>query len=90
MSNAALADTSNTSVFIDEKGEGWLDIKTAPRDGTVIDVWLDIHPSPRSMGLGDSFGVPDAWFEGGRWVHTIRGKPTELDAGYITHWRPKS
>lgn len=88
--NIALADTNDTSVFIEEKGAGWKSIKSAPRDGSVIDVWLTIHPSPHSMGMGDSFGVPDAWFENGKWVHTYRGKPTELDASYITHWRPRS
>lgn len=90
MNNAALADTSNTGAFIEEKGEGWRTIKTAPRDGTVIDVWLDINPSPLSMGMGDSFGVPDAWFENGKWVHMYKGTATELDRHYITLWRPKA
>lgn len=85
----SLADTSNLNAFIEEKNEGWEPIKSAPLDGTVVDVWLEIHASPRSMGMGDSFGVPDAWFADGRWVHTYRGKPTELDRSYITHWRPK-
>jgi hypothetical protein len=83
----SLADTSNPRTFIESRDEGWESIKSAPRDGTVIDVWLEINASPRSMGISDSFGVPDAWFKGGKWVHTYRGKPTELDESYITHWR---
>lgn len=86
----ALADTADTNRFIEERGDGWEPIASAPQDGTIIDVWLEIHPSPRSMGMGDSFGVPDAWFQDGRWVHMYRGKPTELDRWYITYWRPKA
>lgn len=85
----ALVDTANSGSFLEERGAGWKNIKSAPRDGTIIDLWLEVHPSPLSMGLGDSFGVPDAWFQDGKWVHTYRGKPTELDRSYITHWRPK-
>lgn len=84
-----LADTSN-NVFIEKRGRGWKRIASAPRDGTVIDVWLEISASPLSMGMGDSFGVPDAWFQDGKWVHMYRGKKTALDNWYITHWRPKS
>jgi hypothetical protein len=85
-----LADTANTGTFIEKKGRGWFPIETAPRDGTVIDLWMSIYASPLSMGMADSFGVPDAWFENGKWVHTFRGKPTELEKHYITHWRPKN
>ena len=86
----SLADTSDTGRFIEEKGKGWKPIKSAPRDGTVIDLWLEIHASPMSMGWADSFGVPDAWFQDGKWVHTYRGKPTELQTDYIKKWRPKA
>lgn len=84
-----LADTNNTSVFIEKRGRDWKKIESAPRDGTIIDVWMTIYASPRSMGMADSFGVPDAWFENGKWVHTYRGKPTELERSYVTHWRPR-
>lgn len=84
-----LLDTANTGNFIEEKRKGWKPIKSAPRDGTIIDLWLEIYASPMSMGMSDSFGVPDAWFADGKWVHTYRGKPTELETSYITHWRPK-
>lgn len=89
MSELRLADTSNTCNFIEKKGRGWRAIKDAPRDGTVIDVWVKIHASPMSMGFSDEFGVPDAWFENGKWVHMYRGRATELYTHYVTHWRPK-
>lgn len=85
----SLADTADTSVFINEKNGDWKPIKSAPRDGTVIDLWLNVHASPRSFGMSDAYGVPDSWFQDGKWVHTYRGKPTELYADYITHWRAK-
>lgn len=90
MNTAVLADTNDTGLFIEKKEGDWQSIKTAPQDGTVIDLWLDINPSPLSMGMGDSFGVPDAWFENGKWVHMYRGKPTELDRHYIKHWRSRA
>ena len=85
----SLADTASIGTFIEKKGCGWKPIATAPRDGTIIDLWLTIHASPMSMGMSDSFGVPDAWFKDGKWVHTYKGKPTELHQHYITHWKPK-
>lgn len=85
---SALIDTAGGGL-IEEMGQEWLPIKSAPRDGTIIDLWLAVHASPRSFGMGDSFGVPDAWFMDGKWVHTYRGKPEELYTDYITHWRPK-
>lgn len=84
---AALADTADTSNFINEKTGRWRKIDSAPKDGTVIDLWLSIHASPLSMGMSDEFGVPDAWWDGSRWVHTYRGRPTELYGHYVTHWR---
>mgnify|MGYP001582442452 CR=1 FL=1 len=86
----SLLDTNDTGVFIEEKSGKWKPMKSAPRDGTVVDLWLEIRASPTSMGMSDSFGVPDAWFADGKWVHTYRGKPTELNTAYITHWRPKN
>lgn len=85
----SLADTVDTRNFIEEKKGRWLKIDSAPRDGTIIDLWLSIYASPLSMGWSDEFGVPDAWWADGKWVHTYRGKPTELQSAYITHWRPK-
>lgn len=67
---------------------GWMPIETAPRDGTKVDVWMEVYPSPRSMGWGDSFRACDVWWADGAWVRMHQGKPTELFDGYITHWMP--
>ena len=68
----------------------WRPIKTAPQDGvwSKIDLWLHIPPSPRSMGWGDSFRVPDCWWQDGKWMHYDRGAPREIEKDYITHWMP--
>lgn len=80
-----LLDTSNPNTFIEKKDGKWRSIKSAPRDGTIIDLWLEIYPSPMSMGIRDSFGIPDAWFADGKWVHTYHGEPAEIERNYITH-----
>lgn len=89
-----LADTANPSAFIEgdkpAKAAGWRTIRTCKiADGVVVDVWLEIRSSLASFGMADSFGVPDAWRQDGEWFHTYRGRPTQLERGYITHWRPK-
>lgn len=68
---------------------GWEPIKTAPRDGTKVDLWMKIDASPMSMGWSDEFRVPEAWFEVDRWFHyRERGAKSELLTRYITHWMP--
>lgn len=42
----------------------WQPIETASKevyDLTEVDLWLVIHPSPMSMGFGDSFRVVDCY-----------------------------
>jgi hypothetical protein len=56
------------------------------KDHAKVDLWLDIYPSPRSFGWGDSFRVIDAWREKGKWFHYHEGKPTEIYNDYITHY----
>ena len=69
---------------------GWRSIKSAPKDGSKLHLWMQIYPSPASMGMSDAFAMPDAWFDGANWVHWFRGKPAQLDHNYITHWQPAS
>lgn len=66
----------------------WSQIKDAPRDGTKIDVWINIYPSARSMGFSDQFREPNIWFEDGKWVHLHRGEIKEIHSDIITHWVP--
>jgi len=84
----ALVDTSSGG-FIEGSPRGWRKIESAPKDGAVVDVWLKICATPMSFGVADSFGVPDAWYSDGKWLHQYRGSPTELNSQYITHWRKK-
>ena len=67
----------------------WKSIRSAPKDGTKIDLWLNIHASPMSMGFSDSFRVIDCWFREGKWFHwqDMKGD-MELRSEYITHWMP--
>lgn len=57
-------------------------------DYQLVDLWLQIYPSPRSMCFADSFRVVEAYQKDGKWYHIQAGKELELDADYITHWMP--
>lgn len=71
-----------------QSDNGWMSIDTFDEpDLTEVDLWLEIHASPRSMGFADSFRVPDAFRRGGKWFHRNPVKEEELYAPYITHWR---
>lgn len=67
---------------------GWKNIKSAPRDGTKVHLWMDIYASPMSFGMSDAFAVPDSWFQDGKWVHIHRGEIAALRNNYVTHWMP--
>jgi hypothetical protein len=66
----------------------WQPIETAPRDGTKVDVWLNVHASPRSFGMSDAWREIDCYFRDGAWFHIHECKEKELHAPYITHWMP--
>lgn len=68
----------------------WKSIKSAPKDGTKIDLWIHIYASPRSFGMADSFRTLDCWYQDGHWVHYHEGKVAELFDDYVTHWMPIS
>ncbi|MCY1741174.1 hypothetical protein [Ensifer sp. SL37] len=51
---------------------GWAPIDTAPRDGTIIDLW---HV--------DGYRVPDTWWDEEDGIWTCMFEPEDL-----THWRP--
>ena len=79
----SLADTADTGVFINEKSGKWNPIKSAPRDGTLIDLWLVVHASPRSFGMGDEYGVPDAWFQDGAARHGSKSPARKFASAMI-------
>lgn len=63
-------------------------IKSAPKNGTKVDLYIEIHASPRSFGMSDSFWASYCWWDGKNWVHLHRGKPTEIFTNYVTRWAP--
>ena len=66
----------------------WKKFKSAPKDGTKFNAWYEIYASPMSFGMSDEFEIPGVWWDGSKWVHMFRGKPTELRDWYFTKWRP--
>lgn len=63
-------------------------MKSAPRDGEKIDIWMEIPASPRSMGMGDEFWVTDCWWQTPSWVHAHHGKNEPLHPDYLGGWLP--
>ena len=66
-----------------EKGDGWQDIASAPRDGTPIQIWQEGLEPNQYVAAFD-----DRWSNGGWWV-ICDGKNTEipLRGPAPTHWR---
>lgn len=87
----ALIDTATPGNFIEgapTREGGWRPARRSkPKDGVIVDVWLRWGASALTMGWSDSFGVPDAWRENGKWLHTYRSQPTELNSEFVSHWR---
>ena len=54
-----------------------------------FDIWMQVTASPLTMGLSDSFRVPDAFHRDGAWYHRVRGEDKKLNSDYITHWRKR-
>lgn len=72
----------------------WQPIESAPKDGTKVDLWLEFYASPASMGMSDSFRMPECYYatiEGKTgWFHLDGMKQNQLfdEYEYITHWMP--
>ncbi len=76
---AALCDLARQAL----EGQ-WLPIETAPKDGTIIDLWMDDRIADHQ------FREPDAWWLNGAWVTVnddflVFPLPHEFTP---THWRP--
>lgn len=57
------------------KVPGWRKVSSFRRpDCEKVNIWLTIHASPMSMGMGDSFEVPEAWRINGKWFHIHKGR----------------
>lgn len=66
----------------------WRSIKTAPKDGTKIDIWMTVHASPLSFGMSDAWRIIDVYYRDEAWFHFWEGREQELNEYYITHWMP--
>lgn len=92
-------------IYMKTNHQLWHPIATARRRFLhEVDLWLKINSSPRSMGMGDSFRVPNAYWMDEQskeyrenssrddwhagWFHLLGGKHRRLDDQYITHWMP--
>lgn len=67
----------------------WQPIETSPKDNPLnqIDIWMEITPCALSMGMGDSFRVPDCYFKDDKWYHMVGMVEKALDPQWMTHWR---
>lgn len=66
----------------------WRPIKTC-RTGfrEEVDLWMQWGASPLTMGIADSFRVPNAYrLLDEKWWHFQDGEQKELNRDYITHW----
>ncbi|MGZ8907296.1 MAG: DUF551 domain-containing protein [Methylobacter sp.] len=64
----------------------WQPIETAPRDGTLVDIWMSGQKAP------DGYRQADCWFDGKNWCHEF-GREGPIEAGFYigdipTHWMP--
>jgi len=64
--------------------DGWLPIETAPKDGTVIQAWHEVHKCPVSVLWKDD-GFP---YKGERLNWYERSYTTAWPERAFTHWRP--
>lgn len=64
-----------------KRSAGWQPIETAPKDGTLIDVWC-----PEA---GGGYRVPDAWWSevDSHWLYVGQGSPMRW-AHEPTRWIP--
>lgn len=70
------------------KRNGWTPVgESLPTDFEMVDIWVVIHPSQRSMGISDAFRSIDCFRDNGKWFHFYKGVKTEIDINVVTHWR---
>lgn len=97
MINQALADVHETILELEKekrkkprsRKSPWRPIRTAskePMTFSEVDLWLAFGASPLSMGMADSFRVPDCTRRDGKWGHYENLAWRALDQNIITHW----
>jgi hypothetical protein len=65
-----------------DDAQGWRPIETAPKDGTMVDLWCRATHG-RDMRITDMW-----WIERGIWRSGRRDPFKEEMATRATHWRP--
>jgi hypothetical protein len=64
--------------------QGWLPIETAPRDGTLVDLWMKGPDNPGERQA-------DCWYENGNWWQEFGREGPAHPASRLgdepTHWR---
>lgn len=64
----------------------WQPIKTAPQDGTNVDVWA--HKFNTKTGDKIERRIPDAYYSGNIVMRGWKHKIEKLDDWNVTHWMP--
>jgi hypothetical protein len=64
----------------------WRDIATAPKDGTICDVWC----IPTGISGGGYDRVPDCWYSNGSWwrYSEIGDDQCRIEVCNVAHWMP--
>jgi len=79
-----------------QQPEGWRPIKTAPKDGTVVDLWKVAPDGIHGRRVPDALWDDNRSFNGGigrvaqpdAWVHAGHRGMIHLDGGRFSHWMP--
>lgn len=70
----------------DKERTSWRPIRTAPRDGRLVDLFALSFPSPGSHSMKGFSRLIDCRWRDGIWVQLHDGQEHELHGIFVTHW----